>query len=54
MANVFLKILPSGRRARVALAIVAGAFLLGGIGAAYAALQDGKGVIHACDIGPAR
>ena len=49
MANVFLKILPSGRRARVALAATAGAFLLAGIGAAaYAALQDGKGVIHAC------
>jgi type VI secretion system Hcp family effector len=49
MANVFLKILPSGRRARVALAATAGAFLLAGIGAAaYAALSDGKGVIHAC------
>jgi len=49
MANVFLKILPSGRRARIALAATAGAFLLAGIGAAaYAALQDGKGVIHAC------
>lgn len=48
MMNVFLKILPSGRRARVAFAAVAGAFLLAGIGAAYAALQDGKGVIHAC------
>ena len=46
--EVLLRVLPRGRRARVALGAVAGAFLLAGIGAAYAALQDGKGVIHAC------
>ncbi len=46
--DVLLKFLPRGRRARLALGAVAGAFLLAGIGAAYAALQDGNGVIHAC------
>jgi type VI protein secretion system component Hcp len=49
MENALWKFLPRGRRARIALAAVAGGFLLAGIGAAaYAALQDGSGVIHAC------
>jgi len=46
--DALLRVLPHRRRARIALGAVAGAFLLAGIGAAYAALQDGKGVIHAC------
>lgn len=49
MENVLPKILPRSRRVRIVLAGVTGAVLLAGIGAAaYAALQDSKGVIHAC------
>src|SRR3954451_4835658 len=49
MKNIFSRILPRGRRARIACAGVAGGVLLAGVGAAaYAALQDGSGVIHAC------
>jgi type VI secretion system Hcp family effector len=46
---MFSRILPRGRRARIALAGVTGGMLLAGVGAAaYAALQDSTGVIHAC------
>src|SRR5262245_4217501 len=48
MKNELLKVLPGGRRARIALAVIAAFCLLAGIGAAYAALQDPAGVIHAC------
>jgi len=49
MENALWKFLPRSRRARIALAAVAGTFLLAGIGAAaYAALEDNNGVIHAC------
>jgi len=49
MENALWKFLPRSRRARIALAAVVGTFLLAGIGAAaYAALQDSNGVIHAC------
>jgi len=46
---MFSRILPRGRRARIALAGVTGGMLLAGIGAvSYAALKDSTGIIHAC------